>query len=360
MKILTIILLSLIAITVQAQNILVGFRANTPRAYAQQVLRENLIRELEGIDVYVARREASTGLARNPHIEFIEDDQVVAPALVPNDTYYDNVNAWSLQKTQAPQAWDITTGSSSIVIAILDSGLESSHPDIVANAIAGYNVYDNNADTTAVGSHGTAVAGTAAAVTNNGIGVAAVCWTCKIMPIRVTDASGYSSYSLLSDGLNWARQHGAKIANISFYAPLSKTLSRAAKSFYNAGGLVVRSEGNTGGTDNVANDLYVIDVGGTDQSDVIYSWSTRGPNMDLVAPGNVATTCLNGTYCTFTGTSASAPQVAAAIALIWSVNPAFTNAQVEGKLELNTDDLGIVGYDTTYGWGRLNLFKAVQ
>lgn len=126
-------------------------------------------------------------LAHNPHIKFAELDQRVAPGLATNDPYAGS--EWHLAKIGAPAAWDSTQGSG-VTIAILDSGVDGSHPDLAANMVAGWNVYDNNSNTADVYGHGTAVAGTAAAVSNNGTGVASVAGGAKIMPIRISDSTG--------------------------------------------------------------------------------------------------------------------------------------------------------------------------
>src|SRR5204863_8960077 len=112
--------------------------------------------------------------------------------VIPNDPYYTNWE-WHLQKISAPTAWNVTTGSN-IIIAIIDTGVNPSHPDLASKLVAGWNFYSNNSDTSDVYGHGTAVAGTAAAVSKNGLGVTSVCWGCWIMPIRVGDNSGLATY----------------------------------------------------------------------------------------------------------------------------------------------------------------------
>src|SRR5207245_1364569 len=113
-------------------------------------------------------------LSNNPNIEFAQPDFIYAAALVPNDTYYSM--AWHLPKIQAPQAWDITTGTTNVTIAILDTGVDGTHPDLSAKMVPGWNFYDNNSNTADVVGHGTLVAGGAAAMSNNGIGVASPAW----------------------------------------------------------------------------------------------------------------------------------------------------------------------------------------
>ncbi len=132
-----------------------------------------------------ARDRVLEALSHNPNIEFAEPDALLEPTLIPNDTYYSS--AWHLPKVKAPQAWDITTGSSAVTIAILDSGVAASHPDFAGKLVAGWNFYDNNSNTADVDGHGTMVAGVAAALSNNGIGVTSLAWGCKIMPLRIAE-----------------------------------------------------------------------------------------------------------------------------------------------------------------------------
>ena len=299
-------------------------------------------------------------LSHNPQIEFAEPDAVLAPALTPNDPYYSM--EWHLAKIQAPLAWDITTGSETVTIAILDSGINSAHPDLTGLVVPGWNFYDNNADTTDVTGHGTAVAGQACTLGNNGIGIAALAWGCKIMPLRVADPDGYTSYSMIASALTYAADHGARVANASFtITGSSSTLSSAAQYLESKGGVFTGSAGNDASFDSTADDPYILRVSATDSSDVIASFSATGNNIDLCAPGvNIVTTTKSGGYGYGTGTSASAPIVAGVAALMISANPAVSGAQIRDILKETADDLGTPGWDPTYGWGRVNAYKAVQ
>ncbi|PYJ03079.1 MAG: peptidase S8, partial [Verrucomicrobia bacterium] len=158
-------------------------------------------------------------LNHNPNIEFAEPDTLFPPATVPNDTYYSL--EWHLPKIGAPSAWNTTVGGNNIIIAILDSGVDSTHPDLSSQLVPGWNFIDNNSDASDVDGHGTAVAGTAAAASNDGLGVAAPAWTCKIMPIRISDTNGNGILSAIANGLMYAADHGARIANLSFGASTS-------------------------------------------------------------------------------------------------------------------------------------------
>jgi thermitase len=303
--------------------------------------------------------EVKSALSRNPRVEFVEENLQVAPAMVPNDYWYPS--EWHLTKLKAPEAWDITTGDPSVIIAVLDSGVDSTHPDLAAKLLPGWNFYDNNADTSDVYGHGTKVAGVAAAVTNNGLGVAAIAWQCRILPVRVTDTSGYTTYSLLAKGITYAADNGAKAATASFLIYDGATLSSAAKYLMDRGGLVIAAGGNTGSEANYPDNPYIISVSATTSSDARASFSTYGPYIDLAAPGSsIYTTEKGGGYGIASGTSFSAPLTASLIALLFSADPSLTPAQVEQILESTAVDLGAAGYDQYYGWGRIDAARAVQ
>ncbi|MEM0254287.1 MAG: S8 family serine peptidase [Candidatus Bathyarchaeia archaeon] len=324
----------------------------------------SVIDEIPQIRVLVIRvpgkalTQVINALRHNPMIDFVEENRRVLVEAIPNDPYY--TKQWHLAKIEAPVAWDISVGSENVVIAILDSGVDPNHPDLAAKLLQGYNFYDNNYNTSDVYGHGTAVAGVAAAITNNGLGVAGIAWQCLILPVRVTDPNGYTTFSLLSKGLVYAADYGAKVATISFRIYGGSALSSAAKYFMDKGGLVVGAGGNTGEYCSDQDNPYIISVSATTSTDTIASWSTYGPYIDLSAPGSsIYTTLRGGGYGSVSGTSFSTPLTAGLIALIFSANPSLTPQQVEQILKTTADDLGEPGYDVYYGWGRINAAKAL-
>ncbi len=322
--------------------------------------------EIRGIDVKIVElppEDSETAhlaaFRQRPEVEFAELDVLVPPALLPNDTYFPN--AWHLPQIGATAAWDTTVGSENVIIAILDSGVNSAHPDLAAKIVPGWNIYDNNSDTTDINGHGTAVAGQAAALSNNGQGVASPAWGCKIMPIRIAGPSGWATASNAAAGVTWAAEHGARAANISFSMSTSPSIATAASYMQSLGGIVTISSGNEGNFVSNPDNPNVVVVGATDQNDAVPAWSTTGNNVDLTAPGvNIYTTTLSGGYGVGTGTSASAPIVAAIGALVMSVNPDLSGQEVQDILKQSADDLGPAGWDPSYGWGRINAAAAVQ
>jgi thermitase len=300
-------------------------------------------------------------LSQLPGVEFAEPDYIAHPAdMTPNDPLC--ISEWHLYMIHAPAAWSMTTGSDQVVIAICDTGIDPTQPDLAAKLVPGWNVVDDNADTSPVHPHGTWVAGTAAAASNNGVGVAAPAMNCRLMPLRISTASnGDASMSDIVEAITWAADHGARVINLSYSGFGSSALADAARYAHSQNSVFVMAAGNDAAYVPVNEDPNVISVSGTTSSDTLASFTTTGPFVDLAAPGNeILTTGTQGTYLSVSGTSFSAPLVAGAAALLLSVNPALTPAQVEAFLKVSADDLGSAGYDTGYGFGRLNMGRAVE
>jgi hypothetical protein len=351
-----------------AGRVLVKFRSGIMPDHARNIIATLGARdagELPNIGVHILdlpyqADEAgfAQAMAQRPEVEFAELDRILAPAgVAPNDPWYPN--EWSLTKVSAPDAWVVTTGTSNITIAILDTGVETTHPDLAAKIVPGWNFYDNNSNTSDVVGHGTMVAGTAAASSNNGQGVASVAWGCSIMPIRISDLNGYATYSAAANGLTWAADHGARVANISYIMTDSSTVTSAASYFQSKGGVVAISAGNNTTFDSSADNQSVLTVTAMSSSDVLYSWSNTGNNVDLAAPGFVYTTIRGGGYSSASGTSVAAPIVAGVAALVLSANPTLSGSQVQDILKQSADDFGSAGWDPSYGWGRVNAAHAV-
>jgi len=297
-------------------------------------------------------------LRRNRNLKFAEVDGVVTPGLYPNDPRYPN--EWHLPKIGAPSAWDQARGSG-VIIAILDSGVDTAHPDFQAQLVPGWNFYDNSNDIADVYGHGTAVAGIAGAAGNNAEGVASVGFAARIMPIRVTDASGSGYYSMIAGGLTFAADNGARVANVSFLGvSLSATVDSAAQYMRSKGGVVVVSGGNTGALRSDPPRQSLTAVAATDEADARASFSSWGDYIDVAAPGvGLWTTWKGGSYAGMSGTSASAPVVAGVYALMMSAKPGLAPATLDSILFSTAQDLGPTGADQEFGNGRVNAAAAV-
>jgi len=308
-----------------------------------------------------ALEKVKAALEKNPHVNFVEHNSLARGGTLPNDPTY--ASQWHLPKISAPQAWDISTGSVSVDIAIIDSGVDPAHPDLAGKLIPGYNFLLGNTDTHDVLGHGTAVAGTAGAITNNTKGVAGVAWQNQIMPLVVLDATDYASYSNIAQAITYAADHGVRIINVSIGgSSSSSTLQNAVTYAWNKGSLVFVSamNFNTNIPYYPAACTNAIAVASTTSADAKASFSNYGTWITLSAPGEyIYTTNNGGGYGAWNGTSFSSPMTAGLAALILSVNPMLSNAQVLDILKENADDLGSVGFDTSFGYGRINAYKSL-
>ncbi len=348
-------------------RLLVKFKKGVGPAQAQRVTGEFRARddgELASLGIRVLSlppdaddHASEKAFRKRGEVEFAELDRYVEPAVTPNDPSYSS--QWHLPKISAPEAWSLTTGNSAVVVAILDTGVDATHPDLASKLVPGWNTKLGTSDTTDVYGHGTKVAGTAAAIGNNGLGVASVCWNCLIMPVKVSGDDGYATYSAIASGLTWAADRGAHVANISYMVTTSSTVTSAAQYFWNKGGVVASSAGNYSTFDTSADNPYILTVSGSDENDLLYSWSNTGNNVDLAAPGCVYTTVKGGGYASACGTSFSAPITAGVAALLFSMDSSLSPSQVTTMLKQSADDRGMAGWDPSYGWGRINAAQAV-
>ena len=349
-------------------RILVMPRAGLPEAALGAILKGNGAgaarrigqSDLRIVDLSPGQETATVErLKQNPHIQFAELDRVVKPAFTPNDPYFGN--EWHLAKIGATTAWNITQGAG-VIVAVLDTGVNGSHEDLYANMVAGWNIINNNSNTSDFMGHGTPVAGTIAEMSNNGADGAGVAGAAKIMPLVVTDSTGSSYYSVISSAITYAADHGARVANASFSGlPYSTAVQSAAQYMINKGGLVVVSAGNTGSVDNTTPTNTMVVVSATEPDDTLATWSTYGNFVSMSAPGdNIYSTYWTGGEGIFAGTSFAAPIVSGTIALIMSANPQLTSADVQKVLFSTAVDLGATGRDPRFGYGRVNAAAAVQ
>ena len=301
-------------------------------------------------------------LSKRPELKFAELDRKVDANLAVNDPYIGS--QWHLAKVNAAAAWDASQGAG-VTIAVLDSGVNTSHPDLKDRIVGGYNANDNNTDVTDVCGHGTAVAGVAGASANNGQGVAGMAGTARILPIRIafTDSTGCHAYlSTIATGLTYAADNGARIANIS-YDNLngSAAVLSAARYMRSKGGLVVVSAGNSNVDANLPADPAMMVVSATDSADAKASFSSWGSFVTLSAPGvSLWTTNREGAYSSWTGTSFSSPLTAGVAAVLMAARPDLSNTQIESLMFSSAVDLGAAGRDPVFGYGRVDAAAAMR
>ena len=276
---------------------------------------------------------------------------------------------YALNKVDAYGAWDVTTGSSAVTVAVIDSGVNAGHPDLAGRVLPGYDFANDDADASDDVFHGTQVAGIIAAAGDNGEGTAGLCWSCNIMPVKVLNSQGAGSDEWVAKGIRWAVDQGARIINLSLGGPKESQIIREAVLYATEKNvLVVAAAGNEADEGNPVDypAAYdeVIAVGATDQNDQHAYFSQVHPYVDLAAPGwNVATTGVEGNlsgYGAASGTSFSAPYVAGLAALLLSVNPGLDVNGLKSLLIDNADDIGQPGVDWQFGAGRINAARAVR
>ncbi|OEU75948.1 MAG: alkaline serine protease, partial [Desulfuromonadales bacterium C00003093] len=306
--------------------------------------------------------KVKAALAKNPNFTFVEENFIAQGMIIPNDPSF--YSQWHHTKIMSPSAWELGIGSTAIPIAVIDSGVDPDHPDLVAKLQPGFNFLANNNDTHDVLGHGTAVAGSAGAISNNATGVAGVAWANPIMPLVVLDSSNWATYTNISNAIIYAVNNGAKVVNISIGgSSFSYTLDNAINYAWNNGVLVFASAANY----NTSTPYYpaacsnAVAVAATDSADNKASFSNYGDWITITAPGvSILTTNNGGGYGYWSGTSFSSPITAGLAALIWSANPQLSHQQILEILKNSADDLGATGLDSIFGHGRVNAYSAMM
>lgn len=319
------------------------------------------------------------------HVELAELD-LIGGALqtFPNDEHFDL--QYALHNTgqnvegqpgiadadiDAPEAWDLHTGTSDIILAIIDTGVSESHPDLAGKLVQGRNFTGSDPDDTDDSwliSHGSHCAGIAGAMSNNTEGVTGVGWGISIMPVKVLNWMGGGEISWCADGAMWAADNGAHVGSMSLGFPESTSYLQNAMAYAHGQGMVlVAATGNTPGDPVAPPARYdtVIAVGATDNRDNLADFTTTGPEMSVTAPGVNCYSCWDvlfnsNTYSYQSGTSMACPHVAGLCALVKSANPNLTNLEIQDIIESTAEDKGTPGWDPSFGFGRVNAFAAIQ
>lgn len=285
---------------------------------------------------------------------------------VPSDPSYSL--QWHHQKIDSQASWDITQGDDSIIVAVLDTGVNMNLSEFSGRIVNGYDYVNNDSNPSDDHGHGTAVAGAIAANANNGVLVAGVDWKCKLMPVKVLDSSNWGYYSWWAAGVNYAKNNGARVINLSAGGTgSSSALTSAINNVISDGVVFVTITQNDGiGSVSYPGSLtQAITVGATERNDTKTSFSNWGPQIDLVAPGrDIYTVNRYGNLDWWWGTSFAAPQVAGASALLLSIHPDLNQDSVAALLLAGAEDQvggtqDVAGFDNYYGWGRLNIYNSI-
>ncbi len=315
--------------------------------------------------------EVSAELMASGVFQYVEPDWTVFPLSCPNDTRFANQWHHNDNRMESCDAWNIEIGDPSVSVGICDTGVRTTHSDLLLNRLEGYNAVDQKWENAGgaiadINGHGTQTTGCAAANGNNANGVSGVGWNLSHRMLRVSNSSsGSSSLSVLQHAARTAVENGDSVASISYSGVDASSNLTTATYVRSIGGLMVWAAGNESRqltlSNRDADDLIV--VGATTRFDRKASYSNYGVMVDLVAPGSgVYTTAAGGddAYASATGTSFACPLTAGLAALVWSADPSLTSTDVEAILKAGAEDLGSAGIDNTFGYGRINSFLTLQ
>ncbi len=348
-----------------AGEVLVKFKSghDGPGAKAIAELGGRLLEKLSRIDVSRVKlpggttvEQALAKLSKLPFVEYAEPNLIFKPtAWSPSDPRWDE--QWGMRTIRAPAGWGLSTGSSDVIIAIVDTGVDLSHPDLKKRLVPGYDFVDDDSRPDDVGGHGTHCAGIAAASANDNIGVAGVCPNCAVMPLRVMGPDGGSA-SDVAKGIVWAADHGARVISLSLGGYFASSAQEDALDYAaSKGALAVAAAGNSG-VDSPHFPAYhevCLAVGSTEQNDSRSSFSNFGSWVDVAAPGSYIMSSIPGGGWEYkSGTSMATPFVAGLAGLLFS-RPGATAATVRRAIEEGAVPVG--------GWvsrGRIDVRRAIE
>jgi thermitase len=285
------------------------------------------------VDVPAGRvSTAMKTLRADPAVRYVELDHVAHASVIPDDPEF--ATQWGLAQTGVPDAWASVRGSG-VTVAVVDSGVKAL-PDFAGRLLPGYDFVndDNNADDD--NGHGTMSAGVIAAAGDNGVGIAGICWLCKILPVKVLGSDGSGSYSAIAAGIRYAADHNADIINLSLGGASDSQLLRDAVAYaVGKGSMVIAAAGNEGSPipHFPAAIPSVLAVGGSTAGDARYPWSNHGSSwVDLAAPGCNPAQGTSGVVSLFCGTSSATPFASGVAALLASTTPTPSPATIRTVL----------------------------
>ena len=301
--------------------------------------------------------KAIEALQKNPNVKYVEPDGLVQ-ALDELDS------SWGVKHIGAGVVHDLGNRGTGVKVAIIDTGIDSSHGDLTV--VGGKSFVSYTEDFDDDNGHGTHVAGIVAAL-DDGIGVVGVAPAAELYALKALDENGSGYVSDVAYAIQWATVNEIQVINMSLGGGASITLEAACwLAYYYDGLLLVASAGNSGNPSGKGDNISypagydsVIAVAATDQSDERARWSSTGPAVELAAPGVSIYSTYIGGYTTLSGTSMASPHVAGTAALVWKANPTWSNDDVRTQLQETAEDLGAVGWDSEFGYGLVNAAEAV-
>lgn len=304
----------------------------------------------------------SSRLMATGDYQYAEPNWICYPLRTPNDPQFGQ--QWHHPVVKTPQAWDLVVGSPAVIVAVVDTGIDTDHPDLEANRVPGYNSVDRRAEVDGgqvedVNGHGTHVAGDAAAIGNNAVGVTGMGWNFRIMMVRTSNSSGGgASMANITNGARWAADNGAKCVSASYSGVDSSSVGTTGTYIKSRGALFLFAAGNDGRELSGFYHADTVVVGASDQNDGRAGFSAYGRGVHVFAPGvSILSTTRGGGYGESSGTSMSTPVANGVVGLIFAANPGLTAQQAQDALESQCDN---IGPSNIFGRGRINAFKSVQ
>jgi subtilisin family serine protease len=375
-------------------TLLVRARDGTPHEHVERLLASHglhIERQIPRIDVWEVEGNTRmydtlpAKLCLDPDVLWVEPNgSVHISGVVPNDPFY-QVHQEHLRLIGLPEAWVFTTGDAR-PIAVIDTGVDLDHPDLAAKIWTNADeIPDNDVDDDGNGyvddvrgwdfvnrdalpqddhSHGSHVAGIAAAHTDNGEGIAGVAWQSPILPLKVLNNHGDGTFADVAEAIIYAAENGACILNLSLGGEeFSQTLQDAVTYAQSQGCLVVAAAGNSDTqptpVEYPAALPEVVAVAATTDDDIPAPFSNRGPEVDIAAPGvDILSANNSGFYYFGNGTSMATPHVSGLASLIWSLQPTLTANQITHIITSTARDVHMPGWDPQTGWGRIDAQSA--
>jgi thermitase len=320
---------------------------------------------------------AAATLSRSAAVEYAEPNLELHALATPNDARFGELyglNNANDADMDAPEGWDAAglaafPASGGVKVGIIDTGIDKSHEDLAGKTVecASASLLTNavsEGSCTDMNDHGTHVAGTIAAKAHNGVGVAGVSFNSQLAICQALNAVGSGTTAGVANCITYLAGKGVKIISMSLGGGASTTLQTAVRKAWNGGNgtLIIAAAGNDGDATLNYPAAYaeVVSVAATDSNDNRASFSNANADVEIAAAGvNVLSTKRGGGYVAFSGTSMATPHVSGVAALIAFKNPTFTAAQIRSKLDTSVDEKGAPGRDPQFGFGRVNLVKAV-
>ena len=342
------------------------------------------------LDTVAALRQSTQFEFAEPNYR-VEAADAITPT-IPNDEFW--TSQWGPPDIQAPLAWSVTTGTASVAIAVIDTGIDLTHPDLAPNlwtnaGETGLDAHGRDKRTNGIDDdgdgyvddwqgwnfvagtnnpqddhgHGTHVSGIVAAVGNNGTGIAGMAWGVRIMALKILNSAGSGTDSDLATAMIYATDHGARVINLSLGDPNPATVMEDAVNYAHGHGVTVAAAAGNNGTQVLYPAAYpnAIAVASVDPGNGHSYFSNVGPQVALAAPGsNIYSTCLGGGYCYLSGTSMATPHVAGTAALLAGLRQFDTPDKIRAALQNTAEDLGTSGWDPYFGYGLVQTYYALR